>query len=43
VVSSASFNDIGGKIDGSLFASMDLPAPGGPTKIKIGNYFIPSI
>jgi hypothetical protein len=33
---------IGGRMEGNLFANMVLPAPGGPIKIKIGNYFTPS-
>ena len=33
MVSSASDRDKGGKIDGSLFANIDFPAPGGPIRI----------
>ena len=35
MVSSASFKVKGGKIVGSLFASIVLPAPGGPIKIAL--------
>ncbi len=35
VVSSASCNERGGNIVGNLFASMVLPAPGGPTRMAL--------
>jgi len=35
VTSSASCSDIGGRIDGSLRASIVFPQPGGPTNKKI--------
>jgi hypothetical protein len=43
VVSKDSSMVMGGKILDNLLASIDFPDPGGPIKIKIGNYFIPSI
>jgi hypothetical protein len=39
VLSRASARERGGRMLGSLLANMVFPAPGGPMRIRMGNYY----